>query len=205
MTAGDLRALRLPLLVLCAAVIAAAAAVYYTRTLVTQAELALSRQNNELRSAQARMRQSGDERDTIVKYVDRYRELERLGFAGEEQRINWLDALRTAGSATGLFGIRYQIGVQYPYPYAAELDPGTVLLQESMMELDMNLLHEGDLLRFLDSLHAQRVGIFQVRNCSLSRAEKTEVLRNQAHVTARCNLAWITARPGSASGRGGVK
>ena len=73
------------------------------------------------------------------------------------------------------------------------------------MELDMNLLHEGDLLRFLDSLRAQRVGIFHVRNCSLSRAEKTEVLRNQAHVTARCNLAWITARPGSASGRGGVK
>lgn len=205
MTGDDLKVLRLPLGVLCAVLLAAGAAGYYTHTLVDKARAALARQKGELQTAQTRMRQSGDERDTIVKYVDRYRELERLGFAGEEQRINWLDALRTANTSAGLFGISYQIGVQHAYPYAAELDPGGVTIYESIMELDMNLLHEGDLPRFLDGLRAQRVGLFQIRDCSLTRTERSETLRNQSYIAAKCNLAWLTARPGSAPAAGGPR
>ena len=197
MTGEDLKVLRLPLAVLCAALLAAGAAGYYTHTLVEQARVALARQKSDLQAAQTRMRQSGDERDTIAKYVDRYRELERLGFAGEEQRINWLDALRAANSSTGLFGISYQIGVQHAYPHAAEMDTGGMSLYESIMELDMNLLHEGDLIRFLDALRAQRVGLFQIRDCSMTRSERSDTLCNQSYISAKCNLAWLTARPGN--------
>jgi hypothetical protein len=202
MTGEDLKVLRVPLAMLCAVLVAAGAAGYYTHTLVEQARAALARQKGELQAAQTRMRQSGDERDTIVKYADRYRELERLGFAGEEQRINWLDALRTANSSIGLFGINYQIGVQHAYPYAAELNPGGLVLHESIMELDMNLMHEVDLLRFLDALRAQRVGLFQVRDCSLTRTERSDTLRNQAYIAAKCNLSWLTAKPAAAAAGG---
>lgn len=205
MTGEDMKVLRLPLAVLCAALLAAAAAGYYTHTLVEKARAALARQKSELQTAQTRMRQSGDERDTIVKYVDRYRELVRLGFAGDEQRINWLDALRSVNAGVGLFGISYQIGVQHPYAHAGELDPGGVAIFESIMELDMGLLHEGDLLRFLDGLRAQRVGLFQIRDCSLTRSERSENLRNQASIAAKCNLSWLTARPGSTPPAGGPR
>ena len=200
MTGEDLKVLRLPLAVLSAALLAAGAAGYYTHTLVEQAGASLARQKSELQAAQTRMRQSGDERDTIVKYVDRYRELERLGFAGEEQRINWLDALRHANAEAGLFGISYQIGTQHSYPHAAELDPGAINLLESVMELDLGLLHEGDLGRFLEALRAQRVGLFHVRKCTLTRTDRSETLRNQANLNAKCDLAWITARPAIAGG-----
>lgn len=197
MTGEDLKVLRLPLAVLCAALLAAGSVGYYTHTLVEKARAALARQISELQAAQTRMRQSGNERDTIVKYADRYRALESLGFAGEEQRINWLDALRTASNSAGLFGISYQIGVQHAYPHAAELDPGGMALYESIMELDMNLMHEGDLMRFLDALRAQRVGVFHVRDCTMTRSDRSDTLRNQSFVSAKCNLAWLTARAGN--------
>lgn len=205
MSSGDLNMLRLPLALLCAVLLAAGGAVYHTYTLVEKSRAALARQKAEFQSAQNRMRQSGDERDTIVKYADRYRELERLGFAGEEQRINWLDALRNANGSTGLFGISYQIGVQRPHARAAELDPGGMAIYESIMELNMSLLHEVDLLRFLDSLRAQQAGLFQIRDCSLSRTERSETLRNEAHIVAKCNLAWLTARPGHTASGGGPR
>ena len=193
----ELKALRLPLTVLLVVIALVAGAIYYTDILAKQAAVALAQQKTAFQSAQSRMRQSGDEKNTIVQYVDKYRELEKTGFAGEEQRINWLDALRNANTRAETFGVNYQIGVQHPYPYAGEFDPGGIALQESIMELDMRLLHEGDLVRFLDALRAQQVGLFHVKECTLVRTDKTEALRNQPYLNAKCDLVWITARPGT--------
>jgi hypothetical protein len=199
MNSEELKALRLPLLVLLTVIALAAGAIYYTDLLVKQATTALARQKGDFQTAQSRMRQSGDEKNTIVQYVDKYRDLEKSGFAGEEQRINWLDALRNANTKAELFGVNYQIGVQHPYPYASEFDSGAITLQESTMELDMRLLHEGDLLRFLDALRAQQVGLFHVKECTLLRTDRTDTLRNQPYLSAKCDLVWITARPGKAA------
>jgi len=193
----ELKALRLPLLVLLTVIALAAGAIYYTDLQVKQAATALNQQKSAFQTAQSRMRQSGDEKNTIVQYVDKYRDLEKTGFAGEEQRINWLDALRNANTKAELFGVNYQIGVQHPYPYANEFNSGAITLQETIMELDMRLLHEGDLLRFLDALRAQQVGLFHVKECTLLRTDRTETLRNQPYLSAKCDLAWITARPGT--------
>jgi hypothetical protein len=201
MNSEELKALRIPLAVLLTVIAAVAGAVYYTDALVKQTAAALTRQKGEYQSAQSRMRQSGDEKTMIIQYVDKYRELEKSGFAGEEQRINWLDALRNANNKAELFGISYQIGIQRPYPYAAEFAPGAAItLQESLMTLNMRLLHEGDLQRFFAALQDQQVGLFHVNQCSLLRTDRTETLRNQSYVTANCDLAWITARPAAATG-----
>ncbi len=195
MNNDELKALRTPLAVLVTVVALAGGAVYYTDLLAKQATTDLTRQKGVFQTAQTRMRQSGDEKETIVKYVDAYRDLEKSGFAGEEQRINWLDALRNANARAELFGISYQIGVQHPYPNAAEFDPGSIALQESIMELDMRLMHEGDLLRFFDELRAQKAGLFHVKECTLIRTDRSETMNNQPYLNAQCDLAWITARP----------
>jgi hypothetical protein len=197
MNSEELKSFRLPLIVLLTVIALAAGAIYYTDLLLKQTTTALARQKSDFQTAQSRMRQSGDEKNTIVQYVDKYRDLEKTGFAGEEQRINWLDALRNANSKAELFGVNYQIGVQRPYQYASELGSSNITLQESTMELDMRLLHEGDLLRFLDALRAQQVGLFHVKECTLLRTDRTETLRNQPYLSAKCALVWITARPGT--------
>ena len=199
MNSEDLKALRTPLAVLVTMIALAGGAVYYTDKLAKAAVTDLTRQKSVLQTAQSRMRQSGDEKDTIVKYVEAYRELEKSGFAGEEQRINWLDALRNANARAELFGVSYQIGVQHPYPNVGEFDAGSITLQESIMELDMRLMHEGDLLRFLDELRAQKVGLFDVKECTLIRTERSETLRNAPYLNAQCDLVWITARASAAA------
>ena len=40
-----------------------------------------------------------------------------------EQRINWLEGLRTANAQTGLFGVDYELGAQEPFPYGAKENP----------------------------------------------------------------------------------
>ncbi|MBX3661549.1 MAG: hypothetical protein KF804_03760 [Burkholderiales bacterium] len=200
MNAEELKALRVPLILLLVVIAAAAGAVYYTDLLRQQAQTTLVRAQAQQREAQTRMQRSGDEKTIIVQYVDRYRQLENAGFIGEEQRINWIDALRNANARTDLFGVSYEIGAQQPYAHAAELAPGPIALRQSRMRLDFRLLHEGDLLRFFDALREQGAGLFHLDQCTLRRTDTGTALRYQPNITANCELAWITATPDAAPG-----
>lgn len=196
MTQADLQSLRNPLLLLLAVVVAGALAVYYSARLMASAQQQLTQQQNQLKEARLRLQKSGDEKDIILRYLDTYRQMERAGFIGEEQRINWLDGLRLANQQADLFGVDYQIGVQRPYPYAAELNPGQLSLNQSQMKLRFRLLHEEDLLRFFTALARQGAGIFTVDQCNLRRIDTRGVLRYQPNIVAECDLSWITARVG---------
>jgi hypothetical protein len=66
------------------------------------------------------------------------------------------------------------------------------------MKLRLDLLHEGDLLRFFQALHAQKVGRFTVNSCSLSRLPVASAVPvNQPTLKAECEVAWITIAGGA--------
>ncbi len=197
MNQEDFQALRTPLLVLLVVLIAGAAGIYHTDRLTVTARQQLAQQQKQLKDARTRLQKSGEEKDLIVRYLDSFRQLERAGFIGEEQRINWLDGLRIANQQADLFGVTYQIGTQAPYVYAAQFNPGQIALSQSVMRLDFRLLHEADLMRFLAALSRQGGGIFAVDQCLLKRIDNRGVIRYQPNLTAECDLSWITAKVGA--------
>jgi len=67
MNSEDIKALRTPLAVQVAIIALAGGAVYYTDKLAKAAVSDLTRQKGGLQTAQSRMRQSGDEKDTTGK------------------------------------------------------------------------------------------------------------------------------------------
>ncbi|MBI4191567.1 MAG: hypothetical protein HY525_13640 [Betaproteobacteria bacterium] len=201
MNASDLRALKAPLIALILMVAIGAGLVYYTNLTLKQAQLASAQQQKQLRDARVRLQKSGDEKDIIVRYLRSYQYLQRLGFAGDEQRINWLDGLRVANQQTQLFGVDYEISTQQPYPYANELDPGQLTLHQSLMKLSIKLLHEDDLMRFLATLAKQGAGVFSVNQCVVDRLDTGGSIRFQPNLRADCELAWITVRPGTPEDR----
>jgi hypothetical protein len=197
MNQADLQALRNPLLALAAVALLGALAVYYSGRLMIAARQQLAQQQVQLKDARTRLQKSGEEKDIIVRYIDSFRQLERNGFVGEEQRINWLDGLRLANQQTDLFGVDYQITVQRPYAFASEFSPGPLALNQSVMRVRFRLLHEGDLARFFDSLAGQGTGIFTVDECQLRRIDTGGVIRYQPNVNAECDLSWITVKDGA--------
>ena len=197
MNRADLQALRTPLIVLLAVLVAGALAIYYSDRLKKAARQQLTQQQGLLKEARTRLQKSGEEKDIIVKYLDDFRRLESSGFIGEEQRINWLDGLRLANQQADLFGVDYQIGTQKPYPYAAEFNPGQIMLNQSLMKLNFRLLHEEDLMRFLAALARQGGGIFTVDQCVIKRLNTGGVIRFQPNIGAECDLSWITAKVGA--------
>lgn len=196
LSSRHLDAVKGPLLVLTAVVLCSASAISWTRTQIQKDERLLAGQQGQLREAQNRFQRSGDERDLIVRYKPPYEALREEGLIGPEQRINWLDALRTTNQETRLFGAEYQISTQQPYPYAQELQAPRLGMAQSIMKLNLRLAHEGELLRFFDRLASQRAGAFDINECTVERSANADApLNAQPNLRAECELAWITINP----------
>ena len=74
-----------------------------------------AQRETQLKQARLRIQNADAEKEMITRYAGAYQELARIGFAGEEQRINWLDGLRSANEQARTFGVEYDIGAQRPY------------------------------------------------------------------------------------------
>ncbi len=199
MNAAELKALQAPLVILVIVIGLACGVIYQLDQMLTVSKRDLAQQQVQMRDARTRLQKSGDEKELIVRYLPNYQYLQKIGFVGDEQRLNWLEGLRIANQDTQLFGVQYQIGSQQPYPHAQELNPGQLSLHQSVMKLNFQLLHEGDLMNFLSALGKQSAGFFSVNECKLNRLNTGGSIRFQPNLLAECDIAWITMRP-SATG-----
>lgn len=202
----DLEALRVPLIALGATLLAAFIMVWYSGSVLESAERTRAQRETQLREARLRIQNAGEEKQMIGRYLAAYQALAKAGFVGDEQRINWLDSLRLANEETRIFGVEYDIGAQKPYVYAAEYNPGQLVLQESIMHLKFNLLHEEDLPRFFDALGRYGTGFFTVEQCQMRRLRPADLDRSmqvQPNLVSECDLRWLTVKPQAGTERKG--
>jgi len=178
------------MLLLAMVAIAVGTLAWYSYRIAEAGRTAAAQQQRALDEARLRYQRSGEERDLLSRYAPEYVALDAHGFIGTEQRVNWIDNLRIANETTGLFGVQYQIGAQTPYNLP-EL-PQAALVQ-SPMTIDLRLLHEGDLMRFLRALAAGRAGVFTLNECTLERLGTEPAARAQPNLRADCELSWISS------------
>jgi hypothetical protein len=201
MNAAELKALQAPLVILVIIIGLGGGIIYQLDQMLTVSKRELAQQQAQMRDARTRLQKSGEEKDLIVRFLPNYQYLQRVGFVGDEQRLNWLEGLRVSNQDTQLFGVQYQIGSQQPYPHAQELNPGQLSLHQSVMKLNFQLLHEGDLMNFLGTLGKQSAGFFSVNECKLNRLNTGGSIRFQPNLSAECDIAWITLRPAASGER----
>lgn len=158
------------------------------------AQAALDKQQSQLDQARQRYQTSGLEKETIVKYLPVYQRLIQEGFVGEERRIEWVDALRSIHQQHKLFGINYSIGAQEQYQPAFALNLGSFGLYRSIMELELSMLHEGDLLTLLEALSEKQATPFMLRECEIKRVSRVDPDKLAPYFQATCELDWLTLR-----------
>ncbi len=195
MTQQDWRKLRYPIIGLGAAFVFAGILISLADQYRQENETALSTQQNLLNQARQKYQSSGLEKETITQYLPAYNNLLASGFVGEERRIEWIETLRQIHHQHKLFSIDYSIGLQENYrtPFLANL--GNFALHRSVMKLDLDMLHEGDLLTLLDGLQEQ-TSPFIVRECVINRpiGASINVRTVSANLKVACEIDWLTLR-----------
>ena len=192
----DWQALQSPLLILAAVTAAVISLFSAAQYFNTNQEQALQNQQNQLNAARQRYQSSGAEKAMITEYLPRYQALISKGFVGEERRIEWVEALREQHKNHKLFGIKYSISHQEKYTPVFAANPGGFTLNRSVMKLDLDMLHEGDLLQLTESLTNKNTAPFILRDCEIARLNPGSPISNQliANLHAQCELDWLTLR-----------
>jgi hypothetical protein len=129
-------------------------------------------------------------RDILEKYYVEFNRLRQNGFIGQlgQQRLILGRRLEDLKQARLLPFLNYKISGWRDYP----LDklPADFKVSEFTIELRLGLLHEGELLRFLDLLDGSEVpGLFNVKSCRLNQAKNTGP---EINLYADCIALWYT-------------
>ena len=165
----DWRKLQNPLVILVTTVMVVTLLVFVAQNYNVEQEAALQTQQNLLSAARQRYQSSGMEKETITEYLPQYQTLINKGFVGEERRIEWVEALREQQKNNKLFGIKYNISQQEDFKPSFAPNLGGFVLHRSIMKLDLDMLHEGDLLLLTESLSLKNAAPFMLRDCAITR------------------------------------
>ena len=182
--------LKTSILLLLAASLLSAAGIFLSHKQTTAAHADLQRQQTALHAARARQQQGQAEAHLIAQHIDAYRALIARGFVGEENRLAWIEAVHLANQDARLYGLTYTLSPRAPAPVPLA---GGLPLKQTRMTVNMPLLVETDLPRFLDALRARAPGLFRTSSCRLARiTDAPPQPVNRPELDAECELLWFT-------------
>ena len=173
LTRADLRQLKLPIAAAAVLIMLGAGCVVASDRYLAQARNARETAKVQRIEAQKRVERVAEEEQEIRQNLVYYQDMNNHGMAVEESRLDLIDSITRIKNERKLFEIRYQVEPQKPLAYAGMRPAGALDLAASRLKLDMLLLHEQDLLEFLDDLEKSGKVYVSVRSCSISRADSS--------------------------------
>ena len=192
LTREDLRLLAAPI---SAAVVFLALGV----ALIWGAGGALRTSQGQLTAAQAERRQNNErlariseEEREVKEKIDVYQRLKQLNILGEERRLEWADAITRIRKERELLDLRYVVERQRTLA-SLPGKPANVDFYASTMKVELALLHEEDLVRFLADLRQSGNAFYSIRRCSLSRTGQAGTgLAIAPRLRGECEIDLIT-------------
>jgi hypothetical protein len=144
------------------------------------------RQNNE------RLARIAEEEREVKEKIDVYRRLRQLKILGEERRLEWADAVGRIRAQRELLDLRYVVDRQRLLS-SVQGKPGKVDFYASTMKVELALLHEEDLLRFLADLRESGNAFYAVRKCTVTRTgQPLTGATMMPRLRAECDVDLIT-------------
>jgi hypothetical protein len=166
-----------------------------TDSFVTMMRLDRQAAAAERRTAQDKLsRATEEEREIRDKIVD-YRRLLERGVIGDEQRLDWVETIGQIKANRKVFDVKYAISPQKALDLPGVVGASDVEFRVSELKLDMQLLHEEDLLRVVEDLRRQLKSHVMVRSCRVERLPGASAERGAGpRLRADCVLDLVTIR-----------
>jgi len=197
-TADELKKLAIPGLLAALLLGAGAGLIHAANGTLKQAKSALAGAQAERRQAVERLARISEEEREVRQKLDVYRQLKALHILGEERRLEWADAIARIRAQRELLDLSYRVE-RRQLLVSTPGKPGNVDVFASTMRVQLSLLHEGDLVRFLSDLRDSGNAYYSVKRCMLTR---TGQLATGTSITPRlraeCDIDLITMVDGGA-------
>ena len=191
-TRDELKRLVLPLLAAAGMLAAGGAAIWAAEGSLRDGRLALAAAQQEQRQNAERLARIAEEEREVKAKLDVYQQLKGLNVLGEERRLEWADAISRIRTQHELLDLRYRVERQRLLT-SVPGKPANVDFYSSSMRVELALLHEEDLTRFLADLRASGNAYYSVKRCTLERtAQPATGTTITPRLRAECLIDLIT-------------
>ena len=200
LTREELQRLAAPLLIAIALVATGVGIIYGAGEgeRVAKAQLAVAQ--SERRQSTERLARIAEEEREVSQKIDVYKQLKALNILGEERRLEWADAMNRIRVQRELLDLRYRVERQKLLT-SVPGKPASVDFFSSTMRVEMQLLHEEDLLRFLADLRSSGNAYYSVKRCAMTRTGQAVGGANMTpRLSAQCDIDLITIVDRAAKG-----
>jgi hypothetical protein len=167
-TSEELKRLILPVLAALVMVGAGAGLIWAAGQSQLAAEHSLAAAQADRKQNAERLTRIAEEEREVKQNLDIYKQLKGLNVLGEERRLEWADAITRIRGQRELLDLHYRVERQ-KLLLSAPGKPANVDFYASTMKVELALLHEEDLLRFLVDLRASGNAYYAVKKCALER------------------------------------
>lgn len=167
-SAAELKSLVPSLALLIALVAAGTGLILWTQQEQRKSGQQLAAARAERAQAQERLTRIAEEEKEVKEKIEVYQRLKSLHILGEEQRLEWADAMTRIRRGRELLDLHYLVERQRLL-VSAPGKPANVDIFASTMKVDVALLHEGDLLAFLHDLRESANAYYAVKRCQITR------------------------------------
>lgn len=154
-----------------------------------QAQKQLTDARNQLNTAQSDL-------ENMSAYQLEYDALVAQKVIGNEQRLDWIEGLENLRKQGLVPTFKYNIAPQKAYAPNPPLTAGNFALSMSPVSMQIDLLHEGQLMTFLGALNTQIPGWFLLDGCSMARNANPE--SGGIKLRSDCSGGWFTMKNRSA-------
>ena len=199
-TPEELRQLGLPALIAVVLLAAGGGLIWGADATLHAANQRAAAAQAERRQATERLARISEEEREVIEKLDVYKRLKTLNILGEERRLEWADAITRIRTQRELLDLSYRVDRQRLLA-SVPGKPANLDFFASTMRVQLALLHEEDLLRFLGDLRDSGNAYYAVRRCSLTRTGQPPAgVQISPRLRGECEIDLITIIDRAAKG-----
>ena len=199
--AKDFPKLQLSLLAAILMIALGSGSVYVMLNKIKATKIERSAAQNQRNDFDGKLKRVRNEENEIKEKSAAFSRLQARGIIGDEQRLEWVELLKDIREKRRLVDLEYEISPQHPLDSTS--GSGFAFFVSSM-KVQLKLLHEEDLTRFLSDLRQRAKALIQIKSCSVSRLPRgTGDGSGSALLQADCQIDWVTLHDISIKRAGG--
>lgn len=152
-----------------------------------------------MRIWQSKINSSVESNQIIDTFEINFLKLVNQGIVGAEDRLSWFETIQSTAKKRGMPSVKYSVSTQQALNESnLESEYRGINVFKSVMTLDAQMAHEGDLFALLNDL-TKADGLFSVDRCSIIKTSK-KVVDTDNNMKAYCELGWYTFKGANANG-----
>lgn len=140
---------------------------------------------------QAKINSSVERNQIIDEFESNFLKLIHQGVVGAEDRLSWFETIQKTAKKRGMPSVKYSISTQEALKEEnIKRQYRGINVFKSVMMLDIEMAHEGDLFVLLNDLQ-KADGLYAIDNCRIEKMGKRSIDANN-NMKANCELGWYT-------------